>query len=189
MDLTVARGGKFSFTIESSDLVKGLRTTKQNPRNKDSLIACTGAIGNDGVLSVMDSITQLATTAITDGFPFPQIFVFPNMVIICGLKKVYELVGGSLVLKYTATTVGGTWTAEAFDDYVYMSNGREAVIRDAGSKAYALSTTQPTATTICNFNRQVIIGAPDAHTLGADLVLDVDEMTLVNSITGSISTT
>jgi len=76
--------------------------------------------------------------------------------------KIYEWDSGSLTLKYTATTAGSTWTAVDFYNYIYLSNGREAVVRSPETGLYSLSTTLPTGMTICNFNGQVIVGAPDA---------------------------
>jgi hypothetical protein len=166
MDITVAKGGKFNFVISSKHLAQGLRTSKRNPRNNDSLVTCAGAVGKDGVLQAIEALSRLTTTAITDTFPFPQIFVFTNMIIVCGLKTIYEWNGTTLTLKYTAADAGGTWSAVDFYDYVYLSNGKIAVIRDAGSKVYALSAVQPSATAMCNYNGQVIIGSPDVLGLG-----------------------
>ena len=151
---------EFSFTIESKDLSRGLRPSKRNPRNSRFLVECAGAVGRDGVLSALDEITRLATTAITDGFPYPQIFVFTNVIIICGQTKIYEWVGGALVLKLTVAA-GSTWTAVDFFDYVYMSNEKVAVIRSSEEKTYSETTDLPTCMSACNFKGQVIIGAPD----------------------------
>ena len=41
-----------------------------------------------------------------------------------------------------------------------MSNSKIAVVRNAESNEYELST-YPHASAICNFNGQVIIGSPD----------------------------
>jgi len=189
MDITVARGGKFTFTIDNKDLSKGLRRVKQNPRNSDSLITCSGAIGLNGSLQVMDSLTRMATTTITDGFPFPQIFVLTNMTIVCGLTKIYEWDGAALVLKYTTTSPGGTWALVDFYNYVYLSNGEIAVVRDIGG-TYALSTTLPTTTTICNYNGQVLVGAPDIVTggLGANMILPSSPITVTNTQLGTMTT-
>ena len=187
MDITIARGGKFTFTIDNKDLVKGLRKNKQNPRNNDALITCSGAMGYNGVLQSIDELTRLDTSSIVDGFPFPQIFLFTNMTIVCGLLKIYEIVSGSLSLKYTATTPGTTWSAVDFYDYIYLSNGREAIIRDAFTGVYSLSATQPHATAMCNYNGQVVIGAPDTDGLGVDLVLVASPLSSTSSILGSLS--
>jgi hypothetical protein len=185
----IDRNGNFSLTIGSEQLSKGLRPSKRMPRNSGYLVKAQGVVGRDGVLSSIDDITRLATTVITDGFPFPQIFVFTNMVIVCGLYKIYELVSGSLSLKYTATTPGSLWTAVDFYDYIYLSNGEEAVIRGAGSLAYTKSATQPTCTAMCNYNGQVIIGSPDTDGLAANMMLSAVTGAITMSAYGSIATT
>lgn len=168
MEISVAQGGKFTFTIKAKELSQGLRSSKRNPRDKDFLVTCIGAVGRDGVLQVIDELTRMDTSIITDPFPFPQIFVFTNVIIVCGLLTVYEWMGTALHLEYTLdpSLTGGTWEAVDFYDYIYMSNGEAAIIKNAGSNVYELSTVQPHATSICNFNGQVIIGSPDVSGLG-----------------------
>ena len=178
MEISVAQGGKFTFTIKAKELSQGLRPSKRNPRDKDFLITCVGAVGRDGVLQITDNLIRMATSVITDSFPFPQIFVFTNMIIVCGLKKIYEWNGASLDLKYTAAVAGGLWNAVDFYDYVYMSNGNISVVRDAGSYVYAIST-QPHATAMCNFNGQVILGAPDVDGLGVSLVIPTSSIGVI----------
>lgn len=187
MDITVAKGGKFTFTIGAKDLSRGLRMTKRNPRNSDFLVTCAGAVGKEGVLQATDELTRMATATITDSFPFPQIFVFTNMIIVCGLKKIYEWEAGALVLKYTAAVAESSWSAVDFYDYVYLSNGRIAVVRDAGSKVYAISSTLPSATAICNYNGQVLIGAPSVTGLGASMMLPALPIVVTTTQLGSFS--
>lgn len=178
----------FTVTLKTETLNRGLRPTQRAQRNAGYLVKADGVVGRDGVLSAIDDITRMDTSAITDGFPFPQIFVFTSMIIVCGLKTIYEVdSNGSLSLKYTATTPCGTWDAVDFYDYVYLSNGIEAVIRDAGTKAYALSSTQPHFTSVCNFNGQVVIGAPDAVVDGASLSMKAGVLELTVSQQGSWS--
>ena len=188
MDLTVIKGGKFTFTLQHSDLVRGVRPSARSPRNQDYLSECIGAIGRDGVLSALDSMTRLNTSTIIDPFPFPQIFLFAVVTIVCGHGKIYEWNGSSLTLKYTAATKGGLWCAVDFHDYIYLSNGAEAVVRDAGSKTYAIDTDLPTASCMCNFNGQVMIGAPNTNGLGANLMFHVDPATITMSNTGTLTT-
>ncbi len=187
--MQIDRQGNFSHTIDTPKLARGLRPSRRMPRNSEFLVTAEGMVGRDGVLQALDEITRMATSTITDGFPFPQLFVFTNMIIVCGLTKIYEWVNSALVLKYTASTAGSTWSAVDFYDYIYLSNGVEAVIRDAGSKAYAIDATQPHATAICNYNGQVLIGAPDVNGLGASLMLDSSAGTVTLSGTGAMATT
>ncbi len=177
----------FSFVIGASDLIKGLRPSKQAPRDSKFLVESKGAVGKGGALTAVDDLTRLDTSTITDTFPFPQLFVFVNYTIVCGLTKIYEWNGSSLTLKYTATAAGGTWTAVDFYDYVYLSNGKIAVIRDAGSGTYSLSATLSFCSAACNFNGQVVIGAPDIAGLGASLSVGSSAFALTLSVAGSWS--
>jgi hypothetical protein len=186
MDTVVVKGGKFTFTFSAKELSRGLRPTKEIARNMEFLQECKGAVGFQGALSVLDSMSRIDTSVITDSFPFPQIFVFSYITIVCGLKKIYEWDGSNLSLKYTATTPGSTWSAVDFFDYLYLSNGKEAVIRSASSKVYALSTTQPKAMAMCNYNGQVMIGAPDVGTGISELIV-ASPFIITTSITGAHS--
>lgn len=158
----------FPFMIEAANLAKGLRPFSRMPKNSPFLIQCDGAVGRDAVLQVIDALAVMDTSVITDGFPFPQIFVFNNLIIVCGRTKIYEWVNGSLVEKLTVLA-GSTWNVVAFGEYVYMSNGKVAVIRDVGSLAYTVTTTLPVASSICDYSGQVIIGSP-----GGGVVNDED---------------
>jgi|GEM_PF-1545584 len=147
-------------TIGPGELSKGLRPSKRMPRNSGYLTKCSGAVGRDGVVQALDEFTRLVTTGITT-FPYPQLFVFTNVIIICSSTKIYEWVSSALVEKLE-TTAASTWTALDFFDYVYLSNGNVAVVRDALGKTYALTTDLPTAMAACDYNGQVILGSPDA---------------------------
>jgi hypothetical protein len=131
------------------------------PRNSRFLVECKGAVGRDGALQSLDEITRLATTAITDVFPYPQIFVFTNVIIICSSTKIYEWVSSALVEKLEVAA-GSTWCALDFVEYIYLSNGTVAVERDALDKTYSETTDLPTAMAAANFNGQAILGSPDA---------------------------
>lgn len=141
-------------------LAKGLRPSKRMPRNSGYLTQCIGAVGRDGVLQALDQFSRLATGD-TDSFPYPQLFVFTNMIIVCSSTKIYEWVSSALVEKLEVAA-GSTWCALDFVDYVYMSNGMVAVVRDAGTKTYSITSELPTSMAACNFNGQVLLGAPDA---------------------------
>ena len=175
----------FTFTISAEQLTRGLRPSKRAPRDSKFLVEAKGAIGQDGVLCAIDELSRLTTAEVTDTFPFPQLFVFTNLIIVCGRLKIYELVSGSLSLKYTATTGGSTWTAVDFYKYVYLSNGREAVTRNPDTGVYSLSSTLPKAMSLCNFNGQVLVGAPDASVNGASLSMQLGSWTATTSLTGT----
>ena len=157
--MEILRDGTFSFNIEGASLARGMRPSKRSPRNAKYLVQCIGAVGLDNVLQVIDDLEtdRVDTALIADPFPYPQIFIGTNLILVCGQSSIYELEAGVLVLKIVVAA-GSLWSVVDFFDYLYMSNGTVAVIRDPTSKLYSLSTTLPTAEAICNFNGQVIIG-------------------------------
>lgn len=157
--------GVFSFTIPTDDLARGLRPTKRAPRNSKFLVNCEGAVGYDGVLQVIDdlNLNLIDITPITDDFPYPQIFVFTNVIVVCDELNIYELVAGSLVLGLTASAAGIPWTGVEYYDYIYMSNGKVAVRRRATDLAWEETSELPIASGICDYNGQIFIGAPDVE--------------------------
>ncbi|RLC24892.1 MAG: hypothetical protein DRH93_03290 [Deltaproteobacteria bacterium] len=136
---------------------KGLRPTKRNPRNTQFLTTCSGAVGRDNMLQVLEEITRLATDVITDSFPYPQIFVFNRMIIICGETTIYEWESG-MVEKITGLEPGSTWRAIESFNYAFLSNGVVSVVRDTGSFTYSISTDVPICNSICNYNGQILVG-------------------------------
>jgi len=173
----------FTLSIGSDSLAKGLRPSSKLPRNNGYLITCDGAIGKDATLATLDEVTRIATSTITDVFPYPQIFVFTNMIIVCSSTTIYEWVNSALVPKLV-TTAGSTWSAVDFYDYVYMSNGTVAVVRSATDKTYSETTDLPTSMAACNFNGQMFIGAPDLSGLGANLTVNAGAGTATLTGTG-----
>jgi len=160
MKIQVNRNKRFMLTIGSDDLQKGLRPVDRSPRNSGYLIECSGAIGRDGVLGALESLSRVDTSVITDSFPYPQIFVFINHTIVCGETEIFELVGDVLISKISGLTAGSTWSAVDFRDYVYMSNRNVVVTRSPVTQEYSINTDLPKASAICNYKGQVIIGSP-----------------------------
>ena len=169
MGIEINRGGNFELTIDSGSLSRGLRPSKRLPRNNPFLTENIGLVGRDDVLQGLDEITRIATATITDLFPFPQIFVFTNVIIVCSQNTIYEWVSGALVSKLAGLTRGSTWSAIDFYDFIYLTNGRVSVTRNALSKVYAIDSTIPHGMSLCNFNGQVFVGAPDVNAPGIDL--------------------
>ena len=186
--MDIQRDGSFSHTIPSEQLQKGLRPSKRVPRNSGYLTECIGLVGRDGTLQSLDEIIRIATTAITDPFPFPQIFVFTKVIIVCGLTVIYEWISGSLSAKLSSLTPGSTWEALDFFDYIYLSNGRIAVTRNATSKVYAVDSTVPSAMSLCNFNSQVLVGGPDSLAPAVELSFPQSVGTVLATGKGVLST-
>jgi hypothetical protein len=159
--MEVLRDGTFVYNIESGALARGLRPSKRSPRNTKFLVRCIGAVGLDNVLQVIDDLEldRIDTvTTITDAFPYPQVFVFTNVTIVCSRQTIYEWEGATLNAVLGPVTAGQLWSAVDFYDFIYMSNGIVSVLRDPQSKLYATTSVQPLANAICNFNGQVVIG-------------------------------
>lgn len=169
----------FSVNIDTSKLSRGLRPSKRMPRNSGYLVECAGAVGKDNVLQTLDELTRIATVAITDSFPFPQVFIFTNLIIVCSSTKIYEWVGSSLEEKLTVAA-GSMWSAIDLHDFIYMSNGAVAVLRNPESNVYSITANQPKAMAICNFNGQILIGSPDIEGTypGAALTMNADSIDL-----------
>jgi hypothetical protein len=158
--MEVLRDGTFVYNLNSEELSRGLRPSKRSPRNNKFLVRCIGAVGIDKVLQVIDDLEndRIDTTIITDAFPYPQIFVLTNMIIVCGATDIYEYESGALVSKLAGVTTGQLWSVVDYFNFVYMSNGVVSVLRDPMSGVYALTSAQPVAGAMCDFNGQVVIG-------------------------------
>ena len=162
--MIITRDGSFTFEIDAKDIIKGLRPSEYSPRNEKFLVECAGAIGYEKTLQTIEDVTDLIidTGVITDGFPYPQIFAFTTHIIVCGATDIYEYVGAALVHQLNVAE-GIRWSAVDFYNYIYLSNGAVAVTRSAEDGTYALCADLPLATTICDFNGQVMVGAPDVE--------------------------
>jgi len=161
--MEVLRDGTFTFTIEAEALVRGLRPSKRVPRNSKYLVECIGAVGLDAVLQVIDDLEddRMDTSGlITDTFPYPQVFIFTNMIIVCSQTTIYEWVASALVPKVGPVAAGELWSAVDLLNFVYLTNGSVAVRRNPATGNYSITTDYPTARAICNFNSQVFVGSP-----------------------------
>ena len=157
--MDISRYGKFSFVINSEEISRGLRPSKRVPRNSGFLVECDGAVGRDNVLQTLTALARIDTTALgAITFPYPQVFVLTNVTLVCTPTKIYEYTGSALNLMATVTT-GSLWRVADFYNYLYLSNGVVAVIRDMSLK-YSVSSILPKAQAICNYNGQVIVGSP-----------------------------
>jgi len=159
--MEVLRDGTFAFTIGPELLSKGLRSSKRSPRNTNFMVTCVGAVGLDKVLQVIDDLESFridTVATITDGFPYPQVFVFNKVIIVCGETDIYEYAGASLTHVLGPVAAGNLWSAVDFYDFIYMSNGAVSVLKDPNTGLYSTTSDQPIAEAICDFNGQVMVG-------------------------------
>lgn len=159
--MPVFQNGEFVFTIPATDLARGLRPSKRAPRNTKYLVECAGAVGYDQVLQVLSDVSEnlVDTSELTVEFPYPQLFVFTNVIIVATDDTIYELIDGDLVEVYSGSK-DLPWSAVDFHDFIYMSNGSAAVTRSATGGGWS-SSSLPKFTAVCNFNGQVLIGSPE----------------------------
>jgi hypothetical protein len=156
--------GTFNFVIPADDLAKGLRPTRSSPRNVKFLTECNGAVGIDNVLQVLKDMNLdhlIDVSALTFAFPYPQLFVFTDMMLVCTETEVYEYTHsspGTLTLKITVDP-GILWSAVDYYDYIYMSNCTAAVVRHAedGSWEEIFGEALPPCRAACNYNGQIVI--------------------------------
>lgn len=163
--MQIIGSGRFSHVISGEELSKGLRKTAQSGRNKPGMVICQGIIGKDQVLQTIDNLfrTDLGVEAT---FPYPQLFITTNFNVACTATEIYEEKLGTfesgVFQKVLTTSVGSTWDLVDFHDFLYLSNGRVAVVRDPVTHKYSIDNSLPTAMAMCNYNGQVIIGSPNA---------------------------
>jgi hypothetical protein len=156
--MEVLRNGKFAHRYDSNALIRGIQPNAKQTRSQYGIETLSGMVGIDGSLVSLPTLTRIATTAITDAFPYPQLFVHNTFSVICGETEIYEYDGTTLTLKLTVTA-GVIWDLVSSFDYVYLSNGTVSVVREPTTKAYSLSSL-PAFYGACNYNGQLMLGAP-----------------------------
>jgi len=155
----------FNYPIKEH-LAKGLSLTV-NVRNNPYLVEAVGCVPYDGVLKTVESFSRIDTSALGAVFPYPQLFVFSDVVVVCTETALYEYVSPVLTLKIGGLTAGTTWDALDFKTYLYFTNGKVAVIKSPTTGDYSITTDLPFATCCCDYNGQVLIGSPNTPATGA----------------------
>lgn len=157
--MKIAKDGSFSITLSSEQLAAGLRHASSSPRNSLYMVELVGIIGKDKVLQTLDELSELDTTSIiNDGFPYPQLFILSNHVLVCGETKIYEYIEGSLILQITSSEAGCTWRVLDYVNYLCMSNGAVTIIRDPQTGLFSESSDLPTFHAACDYNGQAFLG-------------------------------
>ncbi|MBT9170635.1 MAG: hypothetical protein DDT18_00979 [Actinobacteria bacterium] len=163
-------------------LGRGLRPSRRNPRNTPYLVESIGAVPRDRVIQAVSEFTRTNTAALIVGFPYPQLFVLTNHIIVCTSTAIHEWVMGTLVLRLSGLPAGTTWSVVDFHSFLYLTNGRVAVARDSSSGVYAVTTTLPFGTALCNYNGQVFIGSPNVPAKPIGEVRDGVQTTVVGGV-------
>jgi hypothetical protein len=158
--MRVSRDGHFSLDILSEGLSVGLRGIEANPRNSSAMVELVGMVGIDKVLQTIDQLSSIDTSVITDGFPYPQLFILSNHILVCGQTDIYEYRNSVLEHKVTVAA-GTTWRVLDYIDYICMSNGNVTVERNYQTGIFAITSEQPTFYSSCDFNGQALISNPE----------------------------
>jgi hypothetical protein len=125
------------FQIKET-LKKGL-APNYNPRNKPYLVQSLGAYPLDEALISVSQFTPIDTSSLGSlPFPYPQIFVCSEVIIICTPYSIYEYDGSSLILKLDDIPEGLTWNCIDYKLFIYLSNCTVAVTKNPTSGVYAI---------------------------------------------------
>ena len=113
-------------------------------------------------------VNRLSLSTETVTFPYPQIFICRDTVIVCSQTEIYELISGVLVRRASNLTAGTTWSVVDFERLIMLSNSKVLVTRDAESLAWSeySGSTLPTFTAACNFKGQLLVGGADVGASG-----------------------
>ncbi|MBT9168632.1 MAG: hypothetical protein DDT19_01980 [Syntrophomonadaceae bacterium] len=148
-------------------LGRGLRPSRRNPRNTPYLVESIGAVPRDKVIQAVSEFTRMDTAALgVVSFPYPQLFILTNHIIVCTSTAIFERVAGTLVSRLSGLTAGTTWSVVDFYSFLYLTNGRVAVTRRSSDGVYAVTPALPFGTALCNYNGQVFIGSPNTPAVG-----------------------
>lgn len=150
----------FNYPI-TEHLKKGLAVT-YNPRNVPFLVESIGAFPYENKLQAIKVFGRIDTSSLGAlSFPYPQLFVFSDSILVCTQTKIYELVDNALVLKIENLPAGQTWSAVDFKTYIYLTNAMCVVEKNSQNGVYALNITLPFGMCVCNYNGQILLGSPN----------------------------
>lgn len=160
--MKILNNGSFSVNIDSSKLVKGLRTHSNQPRNSEQLSVLAGVQGKDGTLQRVTAaeFERFSGTPIESyNFPWPQIFTLDKHYIICNEDNILEYDGTNWEIKIDRLLPSAfPWYVASSYDWIYFSNGVTAVIRNPETHTYSLDSSAPIGVGICNYNGQILVG-------------------------------
>ena len=145
---------------------KGL-SLANNARNNPLLSESIGAFPYQGTLEAVEEFTRIDTSGLpAHSFPYPQIFVISNTVVVCLEDAIYETTNGvSYTLKISGLTVGTLWSLVDFKTYIVLMNGATAVQKVHDTGVYEVvsygADKIPHGETVCNFNGHILIGSPE----------------------------
>ena len=141
-------------------LSKGLGV-KYNVRNRPFLIQSIGAFPFEDVLQSVKQFSRIDTTVMGAlVFPYPQLFVLNDVIVVTGPTSFYEYDGSNLTLKIDGLTEVGPWTVLDYKVFLYFSNGSTVVIKNPANGSYQVSYDYPASVAACDFHGQALIAHP-----------------------------
>jgi hypothetical protein len=126
------------------------------------LYVAKGCIPEDGVLQSLPVLHNTFGLPEQCQFPFPQVFVLRQIVLVFTQTRIYELRSFGTEQVFQDAPAGSTWTVADFGDYILCCNGRILVYRDpvTGMFTEYIDCEIPPGTCIMNLNGQLIVGSP-----------------------------
>ena len=148
--------------------IKGLEPTKHGLRNvMGYLISCVGAVPYQQVLQSIQSFTSIDITSLgAVVFPYPQLFVLQDVMVVCNSTAIYEFNGTTLTLKKDGLTPGVLWSCADYHNYLLFTNGQVTVKKDPSTGLYSVDSSVPFGTNFCDYNGQLFVCAPNFPALG-----------------------
>lgn len=149
----------FDVTITSPQLMRGLRPYGGAPRNSAPFIECKGGIGHAGAFTTLPPFgLTIPVTFATGGFPYPQIFIFTNHILITCQTEILEWQAPLAISKIAGLPGGTAWSAVEYNDFIYLSNGKTSVIRRPSDGVFVIDASLVAAEALLDAHGQVMAG-------------------------------
>ena len=146
-------------------LSKGL-SLNNNPRNNPMLVESIGAFVHEKALQSVGQFTIMSLPAgITFVFPYPQLKVLSDLILLCNDNQIWEWNGSVWVSKISGLSVGTTWTHVDRKQYVILSNMRVTVERSPVTLAYSVNGDLPFGS-YGDYNGQLSVGSANGVAVG-----------------------
>ena len=158
--MIINNDGTFTYTITHEGFCNGYAPFPYSMRNKGHMTECIDFREEDLMLYPAEQRGRYLP-AFSYFFPFPQVFVFDFVTIICNQKEIYEKIANSYILKYTTNVAASSWECINVGQFCLLSNGHVILKRDPVSLTYEELDDVPTGMSLCNYNAQILIGSPN----------------------------
>lgn len=159
--------------VIAPELVAGLRPDDRLQRNQQFLYEAFNVLARKEGLSGFESITDPFNGTLTVDFPFPQIYVGKEEILLLGKTQISEVDELSTPWDYTAIPIedyedipeGGVWHVADFNGSWYLFNG-SCIIGKIDGEVFV--NDQIDVSTGTNFRGRCIVGGLDASEVWGD---------------------